>query len=103
MWFFDPRLTSPRHRLVRGAPCQKGNMARYFIDIHDGTEVAYDEAGYEMPDLDAASAQAVRIMSSQARRSKGGSERQDYVATLRDVDGFVRLRFKVLIGAGPIG
>ena len=34
-------------------------MPRFFADLHDGTEIAHNEDGYELPDLDAARAQAV--------------------------------------------
>ena len=98
-----PQPTSPRHQTVRGVLCQNASMPRYFIDIHDGTEVAHDEAGYELPDLDAARTQAVGIMIRQVRRLADGPGQKDYVTTIRDADGIVRLRFNITIDTGPIG
>jgi len=42
-------------------------MPRYFIDLHDGTQPLKDEVGFDLPDLPAARAKVVRIMSAIAR------------------------------------
>ena len=78
-------------------------MPRYFIDIHDGTEVIRDREGYELSDLGAARGQAVRIMTGIAQRLSDEPGRQDWVAAIRDADGVVRLRFRVSLDAGPVG
>ncbi|MGU3330310.1 DUF6894 family protein [Methylobacterium mesophilicum] len=78
-------------------------MPRYFIDLHDGTEVAHDRDGYELPDLAAARTQAVRIMTRIAQGFTDQPGRQDYVAAVRDADGAVRWRFRLSLDADPVG
>jgi hypothetical protein len=78
-------------------------MPRYFIDLHDGTEVVRDTEGYELPDLDAARSQAVKIMTRIAQGLSDAPGRQDYVAAVRDDAGAVRLRFRLSLDAGPVG
>ncbi|WP_267427005.1 hypothetical protein [Methylobacterium sp. GC_Met_2] len=77
-------------------------MPRFFIDLHDGTEVAHDKNGYELPDLDAARAQAVRIMIRIAQGLSDSPGRQDYVAAVRDAEGAVRWRFRMYFEADLI-
>lgn len=78
-------------------------MPRFFIDLHDGTEVVRDRAGYDLPDLDAARAQAVRIMTRIAQGLTDEPGRQDYVAAVRDITGAVRLRLRLSLDAETIG
>ncbi|SFM45783.1 DUF6894 family protein [Methylobacterium pseudosasicola] len=77
-------------------------MPRYFIDLHDGGELVRDKIGYELPDLAAAKAQAVRIMTRIAQGLTDLPGRQDYVAAVRDAEGAVRLRLRVSLDADPI-
>lgn len=70
-------------------------MPRFFIDLHDGTEVAHDKDEYDLPDLNAARAQAVRIMTRIAQGLSDSPSRQDYVAAVRDAEGAVRWRFRM--------
>ncbi|TXM97288.1 hypothetical protein FV242_31965 [Methylobacterium sp. WL64] len=77
-------------------------MPRYFIDLHDGTAVLRDREGYEVPNLDAARAQAVRIMTRVTQGLADLPGRQDYVAAVRDADGAVRWRLRVSLDDSPI-
>ncbi|GJE14248.1 DUF6894 family protein [Methylobacterium longum] len=76
-------------------------MPRYFIDLHDGGELLRDQDGYELPDLEAARAQAVRIMIRIAQGLTDKPGRQDYVAAVRDAQGAVRWRYRMSLDADP--
>jgi hypothetical protein len=78
-------------------------MPRYFIDLHDGTEAVRDTVGCELSNLDAARAQAVRVLTRIAQSFTDEPGRQDFVAAIRDAAGAVRLRLRVSLDAGPIG
>lgn len=73
----------------------------YFIDLHDGTNLVRDREGYDLPDLDAARAQAARIMTRIAQGFADGPERQDYVLAVRSDDGIVRLRMRMSLDPDP--
>ena len=77
-------------------------MPCFFIALHDGTEVAHDKDGYELPDLDAARAQALRIMIRIAQGLSDSPGRQDYVAAVRDAEGAVRWRFRMSLDTDPV-
>ncbi len=70
-------------------------MPRYFIDLHDGTQPLRDDVGFDLPDLPAARAKVVRIMSAIARDMLPDVERQDYVAGVRDDGGNVLYRVRL--------
>jgi hypothetical protein len=70
-------------------------MPRYFIDLHDGTQPIRDDVGFDLPDLPAARAKVVRIMSAIARDMLPDVERQDYVAGVRDDGGNVVYRVRL--------
>lgn len=74
-------------------------MPRYFIDLHDGGELLRDQDGYELPDLHAARAQAVRVMTRIAQGLTDQPGRQDYVAAVRDAQGAVRWRIRTSLDA----
>ena len=76
-------------------------MPRCFIDLHDGGELVRDRDGYELPDLEAARAQAVRIMTRIAQGLTDQPGRQDYVAAVRDAQGAVRWRIRMSLDADP--
>lgn len=76
-------------------------MPRFFIDLHDGTNLVRDRDGYDLPDLDAARAQAARIMTRIAQGIADGPERQDYVLAVRSEDGAVRLRMRMSLDPNP--
>jgi hypothetical protein len=78
-------------------------LPRYFIDLHDGTNLVRDRDGFDLPDLDAARAQAVRIMTRIAQGFAEARGRQDYVAAVRDGSGAVRLRLRMSLDAEPVG
>lgn len=76
-------------------------MPRYFIDLHDGSNLVRDKEGFDLPDLDAARAQAARIMTRIAQGIAEGPERQDYVLAVRMEDGTVRLRMRMSLDPEP--
>lgn len=78
-------------------------MPRYFIDLHDGTDLVRDREGYDLPDLDAARAQAARIMTRIAQGIADGPARQDYVLAVRSEDGTIRLRMRMSLDPDPVG
>ncbi|GJE39440.1 DUF6894 family protein [Methylobacterium persicinum] len=77
-------------------------MPRYFIDLHDGTNLVRDKVGYDLPDLDAARGQAARVMTRIAQGIADGPERQDYVLAVRSEDGVVRLRMRMSLDPNPV-
>jgi len=76
-------------------------VPRYFIDLHDGSNLVRDKEGFDLPDLDAARAQAARIMTRIAQGIAEGPERQDYVLAVRTEDGTVRLRMRMSLDPEP--
>lgn len=70
-------------------------MPRYFIDLHDGTNLVRDRDGFDFPDVTAARAQAVRMMTRIAQGLADPQERQDYVIAVRDAEGAIRLRLRL--------
>ncbi|MDP4003722.1 hypothetical protein [Methylobacterium sp. NEAU K] len=70
-------------------------MPRYFIDLHDGANLVRDRKGFDLPDLAAAQAQAVRMMTRIAQGLTDPQVRQDYVIAVRDEHGVVRLRLRL--------
>lgn len=78
-------------------------LPRYFIDLHDGTNLVRDREGFDLPDLAAARVQAARIMTRIAQGFADGPDRQDYVLAVRTEDGIVRLRMRMSLDPEPIG
>lgn len=76
-------------------------MPRYFIDLHDGANLVRDQAGFDLPDLAAAQAQAVRMMTRIAQGLSDPQVRQDYVIAVRDEQGAVRLRLRLSYDVEP--
>ncbi|KNY24667.1 hypothetical protein [Methylobacterium sp. ARG-1] len=76
-------------------------MPRYFIDLHDGTNLVRDEKGVDLPDLAAAQDQAVRMMTRIAQGLSDPQVRQDYVIAVRDEQGTVRLRLRLSYDVEP--
>jgi hypothetical protein len=70
-------------------------VPRYFIDLHDGANLVRDREGFDFPDLTAARAQAVRMMTRIAQGLADPQERQDYVIAVRDAEGAIRLRLRL--------
>lgn len=70
-------------------------LPRFFIDLHDGSNLVRDRDGFDLPNLDAARAQAARIMTRIAQGMADGPERQDYVLAVRAEDGTVCLRMRM--------
>ncbi|MGH1573050.1 DUF6894 family protein [Methylobacterium sp. P31] len=76
-------------------------MPRYFIDLHDGANLVRDREGFDLPDLAAARAQAVRMMMRLAQGLADPQVRQDYVIAVRDAQGAVRLRLRLSYDVEP--
>jgi hypothetical protein len=76
-------------------------VPRYFIDLHDGANLVRDHEGYDLPDLAAARAQAVRILTRLAQGLTDPVERQDFIIAVRDADGLVRLRLRLSYDVEP--
>lgn len=76
-------------------------LPRFFIDLHDGSNLVRDREGFDLPDLDAARAQAARIMTRIAQGIADNPERQDYVLAVRTEDGTVRLRMRMSLDPEP--
>jgi hypothetical protein len=76
-------------------------VPRYFIDLHDGANLVRDQKGVDLPDLAAARAQAVRMMTRVAQGLADPQERQDYIIAVRDDQGAVRLRLRLSYDVEP--
>jgi hypothetical protein len=76
-------------------------VPRYFIDLHDGANLVRDHKGFDLPDLAAARAQAVRMMTRLAQGLADPQERQDYVIAVRDDQGAIRLRLRLSYDVEP--
>jgi hypothetical protein len=76
-------------------------VPRYFIDLHDGANLVRDHKGFDLPDLGAAQAQAVRMMTRIAQGLSDPQVRQDYVIAVRDEQGAVRLRLRLSYDVEP--
>ncbi|MHB2207282.1 DUF6894 family protein [Methylobacterium sp. CM6257] len=76
-------------------------MPRYFIDLHDGANLVRDREGFDFPDLAAARAQAVRMMTRLAQGLADPQVRQDYIIAVRDSQGVIRLRLRLSYDVEP--
>lgn len=76
-------------------------VPRYFIDLHDGSHLVRDREGFDLPNLEAARAQAARIMTRIAQGIVDGPDRQDYVVAVRTDDGVIRLRMRMSLDPDP--
>ena len=75
-------------------------MARYYFDLRDGDELAVDDEGFELPDLEAVQREAVRSLGDLTRDAAGESicDLADMAIEVRDDDGpvmQVMFRFKL--------
>jgi hypothetical protein len=76
-------------------------VPRYFIDLHDGANLVRDREGFDFPDLAAARAQAVRMMTRLAQGLADPQVRQDYIIAVRDAQGVIRLRLRLSYDVEP--
>ena len=76
-------------------------VPRYFIDLHDGANLVRDQEGVDLPDLAAARAQAVRMMTRLAQGLADPRDRQDFIIAVRDAQGAVRLRLRLSYDVEP--
>ncbi|MCJ2035482.1 DUF6894 family protein [Methylobacterium sp. J-068] len=67
-------------------------MSRYYIDLHDGSHFVKDEVGFELTDESAVRGKLVRIMAKIAQEFSAETERQDYLAIVRDEAAVVLYR-----------
>ncbi|MGU3537815.1 DUF6894 family protein [Methylobacterium sp. A54F] len=67
-------------------------MPRFFIDLHDGTRHVRDAEGFDLPDAAAAREKLLRVVSRVAQGLSSTSDRQDYLAVVRDENRKVLLR-----------
>ncbi len=70
-------------------------MSRYFIDLHDGAHYVKDTEGFDLPDEEAVRDKLVRIMSKIAQGFESTTDRQDYLAVVRDEERRVVLRARL--------
>lgn len=72
-------------------------MRRYYFDLVDGTEVASDEEGIDLPDVQAAQEEAARALAALVRQMRTTVPQQalfDIAIDVRDNAGLVmRVRF----------
>lgn len=59
-------------------------MPRYFIDLHDGAHFVKDKVGFELADEAAVRGKLTRIMAKIAQEFSTDTERQDYLAIVRN-------------------
>jgi hypothetical protein len=67
-------------------------VPRYFFDIDDEDRHTYDESGEELPDLEAARSEAIRVLPDIARDVLPDSDRHVFVCRVRDETGKVVFR-----------
>ncbi|MCJ2039316.1 hypothetical protein MKK55_10245 [Methylobacterium sp. J-059] len=67
-------------------------MPLFYIDLHDGTNFIRDTQGFDLPDIAAAQARLVQVMRRVAQLLDAVSDRQDYLAIVRDQNGKVVMR-----------
>lgn len=67
-------------------------MPFFYIDLHDGTNFVRDTIGFNLPDIEAARARLVQIMRRMSQMLDATSDRQDYLAIVRDQEGNVIMR-----------
>ncbi len=67
-------------------------MPFFYIDLHDGTNFVRDTIGFNLPDIEAARARLVQIMRRMSQLLDATSDRQDYLAIVRDQEGNVIMR-----------
>lgn len=72
-------------------------MPSYFIDLHDGAHYVKDTEGFDLPDEDAVRDKLVRIMAKIAQGFEPTSDRQDYLAVVRDEERRVVLRARLTL------
>lgn len=70
-------------------------MPKFFIDLHDGSDLIRDDQGFDLPDLAAARGKVLKIMSRIAQEFSPDLAQQDFVAAVRDKKGKVVLRARL--------
>ena len=78
-------------------------MPLFYIDLHDGTNFVRDTQGFDLPDIAAAQARLVQVMRRVAQLLDAVTDRQDYLAIVRDQNGQVVLRATLTFDLEEVG
>ncbi|TXM65830.1 hypothetical protein FV222_07465 [Methylobacterium sp. WL103] len=78
-------------------------MPLFYIDLHDGTNFVRDTQGFDLPDIAAAQARLVQVMRRVAQLLDAVTDRQDYLAIVRDQNGKVVLRATLTLDLEEVG
>ena len=78
-------------------------MPRYFFDIDDGESQFRDEDGMEMPHLEAARDEAVRVLPDVAREVLPDGDRRTFASVVRNETGDVVFRATLSLVAEWMG
>ncbi|MCJ2006679.1 DUF6894 family protein [Methylobacterium sp. J-092] len=78
-------------------------MPLFYIDLHDGTNFVRDTQGFDLPDIAAAQARLVQVMRRVAQLLDAVSDRQDYLAIVRDQNGKVVMRATLTLDLEEVG
>ncbi|TXM96704.1 hypothetical protein FV219_16135 [Methylobacterium sp. WL122] len=78
-------------------------MPLFYIDLHDGTNFVRDTQGFDLPDITAAQARLVQVMRRVAQLLDAVTDRQDYLAIVRDQNGKVVLRATLTLDLEEVG
>ena len=78
-------------------------MPLFYIDLHDGTNFVRDTQGFDLPDIAAAQARLVQVMRRVAQLLDAVTDRQDYLAIVRDQNGQVVLRATLTLDLEEVG
>ena len=78
-------------------------MPLFYIDLHDGTNFVRDTQGFDLPDIAAARARLVQVMRRVAQLLDAVTDRQDYLAIVRDQNGKVIFRATLTLDLEEVG
>ena len=78
-------------------------MPLFYIDLHDGTNFVRDTQGFDLPDIAAAQVRLVQVMRRVAQLLDAVTDRQDYLAIVRDQNGQVVLRATLTLDLEEVG
>jgi hypothetical protein len=62
-------------------------VPRFFFDIHDGEDFAPDREGLDLEDLEAAKAEAKRILPEIVKDEMPDGDRRDFTVDVKDAAG----------------
>ncbi|MER2268679.1 DUF6894 family protein [Methylobacterium oxalidis] len=76
---------------------------RYYIDIEDRQRHSFDCEGIELPDLEAAKAEAIAVILDVCRDAFIGRMQDELTASVRDESGGMLFRAKLLLHKERLG